>query len=190
VTRPRRRSWILLTIAGLAMAGAPAALAAAEIAGNSGIVTLTYDETAWSAKLDQEGEPELACIDEACGGNTAGCGSVVVKREGSGLNQETFLGGFREHLDEETLKSARINAGEGADPEIVAPAAVTELGGKTAIALSMRVAFNGTPTRVDHFWLLAGSDLAGLACVVAESEYGRAKPAFERIVADSTVRTQ
>jgi hypothetical protein len=189
VTRRPRRFPLLILVAGLATAGVPATLTAAEIAGNSGIVTLTYDEAAWSAKLDQEGEPELACIAEACGGNTAGCGSVVVKREGSGLNQETFLGGFREHLDEETLKSARINAGEGASPEIVVPSIVTEFGGKTAIALSMRVAFNGTPTRVDHFWLLAGSDLAGLACVVAETEYGRARPAFERLFADLTVHT-
>jgi hypothetical protein len=189
VTRRLRRFPVLLLFAGLAGLSAPKSLAAAELAGNSGIVTLNYDEAVWSAKLDQEGEPELACIAEACGGDTAGCGSVVVKREGSGLNQETFLGGFREHLDEETLKSARINAGEGASPEIVAPAAVTELGGKTAIALSMRVDFNGTPTRVDHFWLLAGSDLAGLACVVAETEYARARPAFERVFADLTVHT-
>jgi hypothetical protein len=188
VTRRLRRSSVAVFLVGLATAGAPDISLAAEIADNSGTVTLVYDDTLWSAQRDQEGEPELACTAEACGGDTAGCGSVLVKRQGNGLSEEVFLGGFREHLDEETLKSARTNAGEGSRPEIVSPASVTTIAGKTAVTLSMRVRFDGTATRVDHFWLLAGSDIAGLTCVVAEAEYGRARPAFERIFADLTVR--
>ena len=187
MTRRLRRSSTILLLVGLAVAGEFPAATAAEIANTSGIVALAYDETIWSAQLDQEGEPELACIAEACGGDTAGCGSVVVKRQGDGLSEEAFLGGFRENLDEKTLESARTNAGENAQPEIVSPASITALGGKTGISLSIRVAFDGTLTRVDHFWLLAGSDLAGLTCVVADSEYGRARPAFERIFADLTI---
>lgn len=188
MTRRLRRFPSLLFFLGLAAAGVPESSGAAEIAGASGIVTLAYDETLWSGQRDQEGEPELACIAEACGGDTAGCGSVLVRREGNGLGENVFLGGFREHLDEETLKSARTNAGEASRPEIVSPASVATIGGRTAITLSMRLAFDGTPTRVDHFWLQAGSAIAGLACVVAEAEYGRARPAFERVFADMAVR--
>lgn len=188
MTRRLRRFPSLLLLFGLAAAGTAAPSEAAEIAGASGTVTLAYDETLWSGQRDQEGEPELACIAEACGGDTAGCGSVLVKREGGGLGEEVFLGGFREHLDEETLKSAKTNAGEASRPEIVSPASVATIGGRTAVTLSMRLAFDGTPTRVDHFWLLAGPDIAGLACVVAEAEYGRARPAFERVFAGMAVR--
>ena len=84
---------------------------------------------------------------------------------------------------------ARTNAGEASHPEIVSPASVATIGGKTAVTLSMRLAFDGTATRVDHFWLLAGSDIAGLTCVVADTEYRRARPAFERIFTDMAVRT-
>jgi hypothetical protein len=188
VTRRLRRFPSLLFVLGLVAAGMPEHTRAAEIAGTSGIVTLAYDETLWSGQRDQEGEPELACIAEACGGDTAGCGSVLVRRDGSGLSEEVFLGGFREHLDEETLKSAKTNAGEASRPEIVSPSSVATIGGRTAVTLSMRLAFDGTPTRVDHFWLQAGSAIAGLACVVAEAEYGRARPAFERVFTDMAVR--
>jgi hypothetical protein len=68
---------------------------AAEISGEDGLVTLEYDDTLWTARLDEEGQPELACNAEDCGGSTAGCGTVVVGRDGNGLGEESFFGGFR-----------------------------------------------------------------------------------------------
>jgi hypothetical protein len=187
--RARRRSISFLAAVALALAGGILDAGAAEISGTNGLVTLEYDDAIWTARLDEEGQPELACNAEDCGGNTAGCGTVVVAREGEGLSEESFFGGFRENLGREALQSAGTNAGPEANPEIVAPASIATFGDNTGIALSMRLTFDETPTRLDHFWLRAGPDLAGITCVVADVAYSQARPGFERVFSDTTIRT-
>jgi hypothetical protein len=53
----------------------------------------------------------------------------------------------------------------------------------------MRITFDETPTRVDHFWLQAGADLTGITCIVADANYSQARPGFERIFSDATIET-
>jgi hypothetical protein len=188
VKRPARRISIVFAAAvALALTGLTPEVLAAEISGSDGVVTLRYDDAAWTARLDEESQPELVCNAGECGGNTAGCGTVVVG--GGGLSEDSFFGGFRENLGEKALESARTNSGPNADPEIVEPASVAIFGGNKGVALSMRMAFDEAPTRIDHFWLQAGSDLVGLTCIVADTNYDEARPGFEQIFSDATITT-
>jgi hypothetical protein len=173
----------LILFLSAALAGTPAA--AAEIATSDGRVVLTYDEAAWTGALDSAGLPELACKADSCGGNTAGCGTVLVQHEGEALSRESFESGFRENLGPSAVNSA--NANGGSDAEIVNQASVTTYGGNTGVTLSLRVSFEGQPTRVDHFWLQSGPDLIGFTCLVADDRYEAAAPAFQQVFARAAV---
>jgi hypothetical protein len=188
VTRGARRTLVSFAaaVALASTAGIPDATAA-EISGENGLITLDFDDALWTARLDEEGQPELACHSEDCGGSSAGCGTVVVGRDGEGLSEDSFFGGFRENLGKKAIESARINAGPGANPEIIVPTSAETFGKNTGVALSMRITFDQTPTRIDHFWLQAGADLAGITCIVADAKYSEARPGFERIFSDATI---
>ena len=190
MTPGARRSLVSFAAAvALAITAGMSNATAAEISGDDGLVTLEYDDALWTARLDEEGQPELTCQSEDCGGSSAGCGTVVVRREGDGLSEESFFGGFRENLDGKAIESARTNAGPGANPEIVDSASTETFGKNTGVALSMRISFDEAPTRVDHFWLQAGADLAGITCIVLDANYNEARPALERIFSDATIET-
>ena len=188
MNRRTRRVHHTLVAAALAVFGAVSVAAAAEISGASGIVTIVYDETIWSAGREAAGEPELTCADETCGGETAACTALVLPYEGDGLTRDYFLGDFREKLADAAVESAAANPQTSA--EIVAPASVVNLGDNTAVTLSLRIAADGAPTRGDQVWFLAGLDLAGLACIVEDSEYDRTRPAFETLYSGLTIRSR
>ncbi len=173
----------LIFLIATALAGTPAV--AAEIAATDGRVALTYDEASWTGALDNAGLPELACKADSCGGSTAGCGTVLVVYQGEPLSRDSFENGFRENLGKSVVDSANANGGTGA--ELVSPPTVTTLGSNAGITLSIRVAFEDQPTRVDHFWLQSGADLVGFTCLVAEDSYETAAPAFQQIFATAAV---
>jgi hypothetical protein len=179
------RGQIILFLAA-ALAVTPAA--AAEIATSDGRIALTYDDAAWTGTLDGNGLPELACKADQCGGNTAGCGTVLVQPQGEALSRDSFENGFRENLGPSAVDSA--NANGGSDAEIVTPAAVTTFGDNSGVTLSLRVTFEGQPTRVDHFWLQAGADLVGFTCLVADDRHEAAAPAFQQIFTGAAVATE
>lgn len=176
------RGQLILFVAA-ALAGGPAV--AAEIATQDGRIALTYDDAAWTGALDSNGLPELACKDASCGGNTAGCGTVLVQPGGEPLSRESFENGFRENLGPSAVDSANANGGTGA--EIVDEAAVATFGGNRGVTLSLRVSFEDQPTRVDHFWLQSGADLVGFTCLVADDRHETAASAFQQIFADAAV---
>ncbi len=168
------------------LTGTPAA--AAEIATSDGRVALTYDDAAWTGALDGNGLPELACKADGCGGNTAGCGTVLVRHEGEALSKDSFENGFRTNLGPSAVDSA--NANGGSDAQIAKEAAVETFGSNTGVTLSLRVSFEGQPTRVDHFWLQSGADLVGFTCLVADDRHEAAAPAFQQIFAGAAVGTE
>lgn len=172
----------------MTVTGAISAATAAEISGASDLITIAYNETIWSAGRDAAGEPQLTCADQSCGGETAACTALVLPYEGDGLTEDYFLGEFRKGLADKALEGAA--AKPGASAEIAAPASVTNIGDKPAVTLSLRIAADDTPTRVDQLWFLAGPDLAGLACIVADSEYDRTRPAFETLYSGLTIHTR
>jgi hypothetical protein len=176
------RGHLILLLCGV-FAGSPAL--AAEIGTTDGRIKLTYDDTAWTGAQDNAGLPELACKAGGCGGNTAGCGTVLVDYDGEALSQDSFENGFKDNLGQSAVTSADANGGSNA--EIVEAAAVATHGANRGVGLSLRVTFDDQPTRVDHFWLQAGPDLVGITCLVADDRYEAAKPAFERIFADAAV---
>jgi hypothetical protein len=169
-----------------ALAGTPAA--AAEIATADGRIALTFDDAAWNGALDGDKLPELACKAPGCGGNTAGCGTVLVQHEGEPLSKASFENGFREHLGQSAVDSANKNGGSGA--EIVKDATVEDIGSNRGVTLSLKVTFDGQPTRVDHFWLQSGPDLAGFTCLVAEDRYETAAPAFRDVFTRAAVANE
>lgn len=187
MNRRTRRVHHALVAAALTVAGTISAAAAAEISGASGKVTIAYDQAVWSAGHDTANEPQLTCADETCGGETAACTVLVLPHEGDGLTQESFLADFRDNLADKALESASTNS--KASPEIVAPASVTKFGDNTGVSLSLRITADGSSTRVDQLWFLAGPDLAGIACIVEDSEYGRTRPAFEALYSGVTIHT-
>jgi hypothetical protein len=182
--KSERGQIILLLTATLAATPA----AAAEIATQGGRIALTYDDADWNGALDQAGLPELACKAPGCGGNTAGCGTVLVQPQGEPLSKASFENGFRENLGPSAVDSANKNGGSGA--EIVTPAAVTKYGNNTGVTLSLKVSFDGQPTRVDHFWLQSGPDLVGFTCLVAEDRYETAEPAFRDVFTSAAVANE
>jgi hypothetical protein len=176
----------LILFLSAAIAGTPAA--AAEIATQGGRIALTYDDAAWAGALDSAGLPELACKAESCGGNTAGCGTVLVQHQGEALSKDSFENGFRENLGPSAVDSANANGGSNA--EIVGQASVTKYGSNTGVTLSLRVSFEGQPTRVDHFWLQSGPDLVGFTCLVADDRYEAAASAFQDVFARAAVANE
>jgi hypothetical protein len=180
------RGEVILFVAA-ALAATPAL--AAEIATTDGRIKLTYSDTDWNGALDGKDKlPELSCKTEGCGGNTAGCGTVLVQHEGEALSQDSFENGFRENLGPSALKS--VSANGGSDAKIVTPAAVTKYGNNNGVTLSLQVTFEGQPTRVDHFWLQSGRDLVGFTCLVAQDHYEAAADAFRKVFADAAVANE
>jgi hypothetical protein len=181
VTGQAWQSLARFSVLALAVAASASIASAAEIIGESGRIALTYDGAHWSARLNETGKPELACQAEACGGETASCTTLLVARDGVAQTDEAFLERFRQNIDDTTIEAATTNRGTSSRPEIVIPASATDFGGKTGVFTSMRIVFDQRYTRVDNFWRLAGPNIAGIACVVSESDYDRARPAFERV---------
>jgi len=188
VTRRKRRFSFTIVAAALALVGAAADAQASEIADSSGLVTLAYDQTMWTVGSDRTGEPTLDCILEACGGNTASCAVVVVERNDNVPADQAFLERFRQNLDGKTLQVAISIQGADSQPEIVLPAALRNYGANSGVSISTRITFGVGLSRVDNFWFLAGSDLAGITCIVAAADYDRARPAFEQIYKDLTIK--
>ena len=184
--RTRRTSFIFV-VAALTLVDAAAGTQAAEISDKSGLITLAYDQTMWTAGFDGAGEPELDCILEACGGDTASCTVVIVQLHGDGPADRAFLERFRQNLDGKTLQIATSIQGADSRPEIVLPATLRNYGANIGISMSIRITFERDLTRADNFWFLAGSDLAGATCIVADADYDRAQLAFERIYEDLTI---
>jgi hypothetical protein len=178
----------LILFLSAALAGTPAAAAEMKIATNDSRIALTYDDAAWTGTLDDNGLPELACKAESCGGNTAGCGTVLVQHDGEPLSRDSFENGFRTHLGQSAVDSA--NANGGSDAEIAKEAAVEDRGNNRGVTLSLKVTFEGQPTRVDHFWLQSGRDLVGFTCLVADDRYETAAPAFQDVFARAAVATE
>jgi len=187
VTRRTRRKSFVYVVAALTLAGAAAGTHATEITDTSGLVTLTYDQTMWTEGVDETGEPVVDCIREACGGDAASCAVVIVLRNGDGPPDQAFLERFRQNLDGTTVQTATNIQGADSRPEIVLPAALRKYGANSGVSISMRITFERGLTRVDNFWFLAGSDLAGITCIVADADYDRARPAFERIYEDLAI---
>jgi hypothetical protein len=187
VTGHAWQSLARFSVLALALAASATIAPAAEIIGASSRIALTYDEAHWSARLNDNGDPELICQSEACGGETATCGTLLIARDGDGQADQAFLERFRQNIDDKTIEAATINKGTSSRPEIVIPASAMDFGGKTGVFTSMRIVIDQRYTRIDNFWRLAGPDIAGIACVVSESGYDRARPAFERVYENLTI---
>jgi hypothetical protein len=181
------RGQLILFVAA-ALAGVPAAAAEKTVATEDGRVALTFDDASWNGALDGDKLPTLGCKAEGCGGNTSGCGTVLVQHEGEPLSRDSFENGFRENLGPSAVDSANQNG--GSDAAIVSEAAVTTHGSNTGVGLSLRVVFEGQPTRVDYFWLQSGRDLVGFTCLVAEDRYESAADAFKDVFTRAAVASE
>jgi len=190
VTRRGLRCLQVLSVAAVLAGGNAASLEAREISAGGGVLTLTYDDTIWSASRNPLGDPSLSCTAAACGGDSASCDTVILLNEGDGLTQGDFLGSFRRNLGENALNSARALTDPDSTAKIISPPSAAEFGANAGIALSMQVAQNNGQFRIDQFWLLANSDLAGITCVVPEADHERARQAFEAIFGAASIHTE
>jgi len=157
---------------------------AAEVSDESQSVTFVYDESVWSGTERPDGPPELTCLGESCGGETAACSVTTLDRPADGLSTADFLEGLRLQIGPRILDSARSNAAGGPPPELVDPARVAAFGDKSGVALSLRLTLHNAPTRIDYVWFASASHLVALNCAAPEATYQSARPAFETVARD------